>query len=57
MKTFLAALFLVFVLATGIRLEADSVRQEPRSIDSAEHGIGRWIPDIDFAEGKFYEVC
>lgn len=57
MKTFLAALFLVFVLATGIRLEAASVRQEPRSIDSAEHGIGRWIPDIDFAEGKFYEVC
>jgi peroxiredoxin len=46
MKTFLAALFLV--LATGIHLEAAPVRQGPRSIDSAEHGIGRWVPDIDF---------
>jgi hypothetical protein len=54
MKTFLAALFLV--LATGIHLEAAPVRQGPRSIDSAEHGIGRWVPDIDFVEGKFHEV-
>ena len=46
MKTFLAALFLL--LSSSNHIYAVPVKQGPRPIDSAEHGIGRWIPDIDF---------
>ena len=46
MKTFQAALFLV--LATGIHLVAASLRQGPRELNPAEHGIGKWVPNVDF---------
>ncbi len=46
MKTFQAALFLV--LATGIHLVATPLRQGPRELNPAEHGIGKWVPNVDF---------
>ena len=52
MKTFQATLFLV--LATGIHLVTASLRQGLRELNPTEHGIGKWLPNIDFdtVQGK-----